>query len=185
MYAYLGRRKWQPTPVILPGEHHEQRSLAGYSPWGCKESGMTEQLSFIHSYLGTSTYAKIKSISSTSEGPSAPLTANAHLPCPALCSSGLCHRRLMSTVLQLHTVEPDRTYALYCLTSFTYRGVCKARPHCPMRVSLALFHCWAASHCRSPSPCIQASVDFSLLKSPWTTVQRVKAPSLFLLLYSL
>ena len=36
---------WQPTPVILPGEFHEQRSLAGYSPWGCKESGMTEQLS--------------------------------------------------------------------------------------------------------------------------------------------
>ena len=27
------RRKWQPTPVILPGEFHEQRSLAGYSPW--------------------------------------------------------------------------------------------------------------------------------------------------------
>ena len=30
------RRKWQPTPVILPGEFHEQRSLAGYSPWGCR-----------------------------------------------------------------------------------------------------------------------------------------------------
>ena len=28
------RRKWQPTPVFLPGEFHEQRSLAGYSPWG-------------------------------------------------------------------------------------------------------------------------------------------------------
>ena len=28
------RRKWQPTPVFLPGESHEQRSLAGYSPWG-------------------------------------------------------------------------------------------------------------------------------------------------------
>ena len=41
------RRKWQPTPVILPGEFHEQRSLAGYSPWSCKESGMTEQLSLI------------------------------------------------------------------------------------------------------------------------------------------
>ena len=26
------RRKWQPTPVFLPGESHEQRSLAGYSP---------------------------------------------------------------------------------------------------------------------------------------------------------
>ena len=30
------RRKWQPTPVFLPGESHGQRSLAGYSPWGCK-----------------------------------------------------------------------------------------------------------------------------------------------------
>ena len=27
------RRKWHPTPVFLPGESHEQRSLAGYSPW--------------------------------------------------------------------------------------------------------------------------------------------------------
>ena len=30
------RRKWQPTPVFLPGEFHGQRGLAGYSPWGRK-----------------------------------------------------------------------------------------------------------------------------------------------------
>ena len=36
------RRKWQPTPVSLPGKSHGQRSLVGYSPWGHKESGMTE-----------------------------------------------------------------------------------------------------------------------------------------------
>ena len=30
----LGRRKWQPTPVFLPGKVHGQRSLAGCSPWG-------------------------------------------------------------------------------------------------------------------------------------------------------
>ena len=36
------RRKWQPTPVFLPGESHGQKSLAGYSPWGCKESDTTE-----------------------------------------------------------------------------------------------------------------------------------------------
>ena len=30
------RKKWQPTPVFLPGNSHGQRSLAGYSPWGCK-----------------------------------------------------------------------------------------------------------------------------------------------------
>ena len=39
------RRKWQPTPVFLPGESHGQRSLASYNPWGHKESDMTEQLS--------------------------------------------------------------------------------------------------------------------------------------------
>ena len=41
----LWRRKWQPTPVSLPGGSHVQRSLAGYSPWGLKESDMTEQQS--------------------------------------------------------------------------------------------------------------------------------------------
>ena len=35
------RRKWQPTPVFLPGKSHRQRSMAGNSPWGCKESDMT------------------------------------------------------------------------------------------------------------------------------------------------
>ena len=36
------RRKWQPTPVFLSGKSHGQRNLVGYSPWGCKESDMTE-----------------------------------------------------------------------------------------------------------------------------------------------
>ena len=36
------RRAWPPTPVFLPGESHGQRSLAGYSPWGCKQSEVTE-----------------------------------------------------------------------------------------------------------------------------------------------
>ena len=41
----LWRRKWQPTPVLLPGKSHGQRSMVGsYSPWGRKESDMTEQL---------------------------------------------------------------------------------------------------------------------------------------------
>ena len=38
------RQKWQPTPVFLPRESYGQRSLAGYSPRGCKESATTEQL---------------------------------------------------------------------------------------------------------------------------------------------
>ena len=32
------RRKWQPTPVFLPGKSHGQRSLVGYSPWGSQKS---------------------------------------------------------------------------------------------------------------------------------------------------
>ena len=36
------KRAWQSTPVFLPGESHGQRSLAGYSPKGCKESDMTQ-----------------------------------------------------------------------------------------------------------------------------------------------
>ena len=40
------RRKWQPTPVFLPGESHGRRSLVGYSPWGHNESDMTERLHF-------------------------------------------------------------------------------------------------------------------------------------------
>ena len=32
----LWRKKWQPTPVSLPGKSHGQRSQVGYSPWGHK-----------------------------------------------------------------------------------------------------------------------------------------------------
>ena len=38
----LGGGNGKPTPVFLPGESHRQRSLVGYSPWGCKESDTTE-----------------------------------------------------------------------------------------------------------------------------------------------
>ena len=43
------RRKWQSTPVLLPGKSHGQRSLVGYSPWGCKELDMTERLHYTFS----------------------------------------------------------------------------------------------------------------------------------------
>ena len=38
----IQRRKWQPTPIFLPGESHGQRSLVGYIPQGRKESDTTE-----------------------------------------------------------------------------------------------------------------------------------------------
>ena len=45
-------RAWQLTPVFLPGESPWQRSLAGYSSWGCKELDTTEQLILLLSLLG-------------------------------------------------------------------------------------------------------------------------------------
>ena len=41
------RRKWQPTPVFLPGESHGWRNLVGYSPWGRKGSGTTTLTAFL------------------------------------------------------------------------------------------------------------------------------------------
>ena len=46
------RRKWQPTPISLPGESHGQRSLGGYiSPRGHKKSDTTERLHFHFHFL--------------------------------------------------------------------------------------------------------------------------------------
>ena len=40
------RKQWHPTPVLLPGKSHGQRSLVGCSPWGLEESDTTERLHF-------------------------------------------------------------------------------------------------------------------------------------------
>ena len=50
MYYKSWRRKWQPTPVFLPGKSRGWRSLAGYKPGGCKESDTTERLHFHFHY---------------------------------------------------------------------------------------------------------------------------------------
>ena len=50
-YSSFWRRRWQPTPVFLPGESHGQRGLMGYSLWGCKELDTTKQL---HTHTHTS-----------------------------------------------------------------------------------------------------------------------------------
>ena len=54
------RRTWQPTPGFLPGESSGQRSLADYSPWGCKESDTTERLTHFTEYGPCNRYLKSK-----------------------------------------------------------------------------------------------------------------------------
>ena len=44
--SFPWRKKWQPTPVLLPGEFHGQSSRTGYSPWDHKELDTTLQLTF-------------------------------------------------------------------------------------------------------------------------------------------
>ena len=44
------RRKWQPTPVFLPGKSNGRRRLAGYSPWGRKESDTTKWFHFLETH---------------------------------------------------------------------------------------------------------------------------------------
>ena len=49
------RRQWHPTPVLLPGKSHGWRNLVGCSPWGCKESDMTERL-HTHTHTHTNSF---------------------------------------------------------------------------------------------------------------------------------
>ena len=48
------RRKWQPTPVLLPGEFQRQRSLVDYSPWDRKEVNTAVLLSLSVENIGKS-----------------------------------------------------------------------------------------------------------------------------------
>ena len=52
-------RSWQPTPVFLPEEPIQKRSLVGYSPWGHKESDMTEATWHAHTFKYIHTYIYI------------------------------------------------------------------------------------------------------------------------------
>ena len=54
------RTIWQPTPVFLPGKSHGRRSLAGYSPWDCKESDTTEH---IHTNINMRQFTSVQSLS--------------------------------------------------------------------------------------------------------------------------
>ena len=57
------RRKWQSTPVLLPGKSHGQRSLADYSPWDRKESDPTERLHFTWFNLYPQTHGSLRKLS--------------------------------------------------------------------------------------------------------------------------
>ena len=61
---WIGKIPWRKAqklnPVFLPGESHGQRSLAGYSPWGCRESNMTEATQHAHMHANSSLKGNIE-----------------------------------------------------------------------------------------------------------------------------
>ena len=51
IYIYIWKRKWQPTPVLLPEEYHGQRSLMSCSSWGHNQSDTTESDLALAAYI--------------------------------------------------------------------------------------------------------------------------------------
>ena len=56
------RRTRQPSPVFLPGESREQRSLVSYSPWGCKESDTTKTAKHTQTHTHTHTHMQTEKL---------------------------------------------------------------------------------------------------------------------------
>ena len=111
--------KWQPTPVFLPGESHAQRSLVGYSPWGCKELDITEHACMLWGKKSTLTFKLLfstrKSISQKSRQsmlmesiPGVGVARGGVFPCLEQDECfGICSRRVTDRVLQHTGSEPD------------------------------------------------------------------------------
>ena len=56
------------SPVFLPGESHGQKSLVGYSPWGCKESEVTEVTEHARTHTHTEKWCETKPGHAKAEG---------------------------------------------------------------------------------------------------------------------
>ena len=94
VYILIWRRKWQPTPVFLPGESHGRRSLVGCSPWGLTESDTTEAtwqhilliiifttVNIVHWMLGNVSVQFSRSVMSNSSRPHE--SQHTRPPCPS------------------------------------------------------------------------------------------------------
>ena len=100
------RRKWQPTPRLLPRESHGQRSLVGYSPWGREESDTLEWLN-MQTPTQVSGLAAVQSLSDVRLF-AAPRMQHSRLPYPPptsrVCSNSCrlsqwCHPTISSSVI--------------------------------------------------------------------------------------
>ena len=82
------RREWLPTPVFLPEEFHEQRSLVGYSPWDRKELDTTECLTHTHTHRHTHTHTPPTMHTSGALPPSNSPRPATHISLGSFCTFG-------------------------------------------------------------------------------------------------
>ena len=102
-------RKWQPTPVFLPGESHGQRSLVGYSPWGCKQSDTTQWLNKYKTVAKN--FPKTSSVDVFTHWKSKPLWPVLFFPMDRSDQIMILFRNLYLSTFDLIPVFSD---ALYC-----------------------------------------------------------------------
>ena len=103
------RRAWQPTPVFLPGESHGQRSLVGYSPWGCKQSDTTQWLNKYKTVAKN--FPKTSSVDVFTHWKSKPLWPVLFFPMDRSDQIMILFRNLYLSTFDLIPVFSD---ALYC-----------------------------------------------------------------------
>ena len=87
-------RKWQPTPALLSGESHGQRSLVGYRPWDHKESDTTEHSSWVLMPLLNWSAKNSRITEEKIKGPQNPSFASRtrHVQSPSFQSAGLTYK---------------------------------------------------------------------------------------------
>ena len=121
----LWRRKWQPTPVLLPGKSHGWRSMVGYSPWGHKELDPLElsnlgNLSKLSNLTSTTTTVKIKIISITVQVSFVPLGGQSPHHISVVSGNSLLSViiALLCSFLEFH-INGMIQYALFCIQLLT------------------------------------------------------------------
>ena len=94
------RRAWQPI-VFLPGESHGQRSLVGYSPWGCRELDITEATWHAHGHSPVGNF----SLANVSESLASTQFVQIYTPCSAFLHPKASHSVLGNRIFYISSLR--------------------------------------------------------------------------------
>ena len=104
-----GEGKWQPTPVLLPRKFNGWRSLVGYSPWGCKQSDVTEQFHFHKIGNFHQIMSKFSSAVELFDSPIRPIT----------CANHQDEVHNLASLQPMHSVPMEKVKRLYLSVRFS------------------------------------------------------------------